>query len=109
MLPGGVHCSFPLPDGVQMLGENAPSQLILYHYPDLKEEKGVVLMTAEMDPKFVVSPLPAVFTVWTRYMLIDGPYWCFCPYFPLYLQNVETSPSCEGCYSSMLMVLGQLV
>ncbi|XP_045905610.1 ATP synthase mitochondrial F1 complex assembly factor 1 isoform X1 [Micropterus dolomieu] len=38
---------------VQMLGENAPSQLILYHYPDLKEEKGVVLMTAEMDPKFV--------------------------------------------------------
>ncbi|XP_038570963.1 ATP synthase mitochondrial F1 complex assembly factor 1 [Micropterus salmoides] len=38
---------------IQMLGENAPSQLILYHYPDLKEEKGVVLMTAEMDPKFV--------------------------------------------------------
>ncbi|XP_070764930.1 ATP synthase mitochondrial F1 complex assembly factor 1 isoform X1 [Enoplosus armatus] len=38
---------------VQMLGENAPSQLILYHYPDLKEEKGVVLMTAEMDPKFI--------------------------------------------------------
>lgn len=51
-----------LPAGVQMLGENAPSQLILYHYPDLKEEKGVVLMTAEMDPKFIVSPLPAVFT-----------------------------------------------
>uniref|UniRef100_UPI0037E8E15D ATP synthase mitochondrial F1 complex assembly factor 1 n=1 Tax=Semicossyphus pulcher TaxID=241346 RepID=UPI0037E8E15D len=38
---------------VQMLGENAPSQLILYHYPDLKEEKGVVLMTAEMDQKFI--------------------------------------------------------
>uniref|UniRef100_A0A3Q1HDF5 ATP synthase mitochondrial F1 complex assembly factor 1 n=1 Tax=Anabas testudineus TaxID=64144 RepID=A0A3Q1HDF5_ANATE len=38
---------------VQTLGENAPSQLILYHYPDVKEEKGVVLMTAEMDPKFV--------------------------------------------------------
>ncbi|XP_074524366.1 ATP synthase mitochondrial F1 complex assembly factor 1 [Halichoeres trimaculatus] len=38
---------------VQMLGENAPSQLILYHYPDLKEEKGIVLMTAEMDPKFI--------------------------------------------------------
>ncbi|GAA6219592.1 ATP synthase mitochondrial F1 complex assembly factor 1 [Lates japonicus] len=38
---------------VQTLGENAPSQLILYHYPDLKEEKGVVLMTAEMDPKFI--------------------------------------------------------
>lgn len=40
---------------IQTLGENAPSQLILYHYPDLKEEKGVVLMTAEMDPKFIVS------------------------------------------------------
>lgn len=40
---------------IQTLGENAPSQLILYHYSDLKEEKGVVLMTAEMDPKFIVS------------------------------------------------------
>uniref|UniRef100_A0A3Q2QV89 ATP synthase mitochondrial F1 complex assembly factor 1 n=1 Tax=Fundulus heteroclitus TaxID=8078 RepID=A0A3Q2QV89_FUNHE len=38
---------------IQTLGENAPSQLILYHYPDLKEDKGVVLMTAEMDPKFI--------------------------------------------------------
>uniref|UniRef100_A0A8C2WUM3 ATP synthase mitochondrial F1 complex assembly factor 1 n=2 Tax=Cyclopterus lumpus TaxID=8103 RepID=A0A8C2WUM3_CYCLU len=38
---------------VQILGENAPSQLILYHYPDLKDEKGVVLMTAELDPKFI--------------------------------------------------------
>ncbi|RVE73682.1 hypothetical protein OJAV_G00034060 [Oryzias javanicus] len=38
---------------VQTLGENAPSQLILYHYPELKETKRVVLMTAEMDPKFV--------------------------------------------------------
>lgn len=38
---------------VQTMGENAPSQLILYHYPDLKEEKGIVLMTAEMDPKFI--------------------------------------------------------
>ncbi|XP_067452362.1 ATP synthase mitochondrial F1 complex assembly factor 1 [Thunnus thynnus] len=38
---------------VQTLGENAPSQLILYHYPDLKEEKGVVFMTAELDPKFI--------------------------------------------------------
>ncbi|KAA8589347.1 hypothetical protein FQN60_012712, partial [Etheostoma spectabile] len=37
----------------KMLGENAPSQLILYHYPDLKDEKGVVLMTAELDPKFI--------------------------------------------------------
>uniref|UniRef100_A0A3P9LNZ1 ATP synthase mitochondrial F1 complex assembly factor 1 n=1 Tax=Oryzias latipes TaxID=8090 RepID=A0A3P9LNZ1_ORYLA len=38
---------------VQTLGENAPSQLILYHYPELKERKGVVLMMAEMDSKFV--------------------------------------------------------
>ncbi|KAF3835483.1 hypothetical protein F7725_028041 [Dissostichus mawsoni] len=38
---------------VQTMGEHAPSQLILYHYPDLKEEKGVVLMTAEIDPKFI--------------------------------------------------------
>lgn len=56
MSSGGVNCSVSLPVGIQMLGENAPSQLILYHYPDLKEEKGVVLMTAEMDPKFIVSP-----------------------------------------------------
>lgn len=53
---------FSLPVGVQMHGENAPSQLILYHYPDLKQEKGVVLMTAEMDPKFIVSPPPSAFT-----------------------------------------------
>ncbi|XP_008336762.1 ATP synthase mitochondrial F1 complex assembly factor 1 [Cynoglossus semilaevis] len=38
---------------VQTLGENAPSQLILYHYPELKDNKGVVFMTAEMDPKFI--------------------------------------------------------
>ncbi|XP_029356042.1 ATP synthase mitochondrial F1 complex assembly factor 1 [Echeneis naucrates] len=38
---------------IQTLGENAPSQLILYHYPELKEEKGVVFMTAERDPKFI--------------------------------------------------------
>ncbi|KAM3876052.1 ATP synthase mitochondrial F1 complex assembly factor 1 [Diretmus argenteus] len=37
----------------QTLGEHAPSQLILYHYPDLQAEKGVVLMTAEMDRKFI--------------------------------------------------------
>ncbi|XP_013884397.1 ATP synthase mitochondrial F1 complex assembly factor 1 [Austrofundulus limnaeus] len=38
---------------VQTLGENAPSQLVLYHYPDLKEQKGVVLLTAERDPRFM--------------------------------------------------------
>lgn len=43
----------------QTLGENAPSQLILYHYDDLKERKGLVLMTAELDPKFIVSCQPS--------------------------------------------------
>ncbi|XP_068019922.1 ATP synthase mitochondrial F1 complex assembly factor 1 isoform X3 [Melanerpes formicivorus] len=35
-------------------GEAAPSQLVLYHYPELQKEKGIVLMTAEMDSKFLV-------------------------------------------------------
>lgn len=39
------------------MGENAPSQLILYHYTDLQKDKGIVLMTAEMDIKFVVSSM----------------------------------------------------
>ncbi|MCJ8737703.1 hypothetical protein PDJAM_G00027120 [Pangasius djambal] len=38
---------------VQTLRENAPSQLILYHYSDLKQDKDIVLMTAEMDSKFI--------------------------------------------------------
>ncbi|KAK3561937.1 hypothetical protein QTP86_019060, partial [Hemibagrus guttatus] len=38
---------------VQTLGENAPSQLILYHYSDLKQDKDIVVMTAEMDSKFI--------------------------------------------------------
>uniref|UniRef100_A0A671NYX6 ATP synthase mitochondrial F1 complex assembly factor 1 n=1 Tax=Sinocyclocheilus anshuiensis TaxID=1608454 RepID=A0A671NYX6_9TELE len=38
---------------VQTMGANAPSQLILYHYTDLQKDKGIVLMTAEMDSKFV--------------------------------------------------------
>ncbi|XP_029989076.1 ATP synthase mitochondrial F1 complex assembly factor 1 [Sphaeramia orbicularis] len=37
---------------VQTLGENAPSQLILYHYPELKD-RGLVLMTAERDNNFI--------------------------------------------------------
>ncbi|XP_078141943.1 ATP synthase mitochondrial F1 complex assembly factor 1 [Centroberyx gerrardi] len=37
---------------VQTAGEHAPSQLILHHYPEL-QERGVVLMTAERDPKFI--------------------------------------------------------
>ncbi|KAM9280758.1 LOW QUALITY PROTEIN: ATP synthase mitochondrial F1 complex assembly factor 1 [Cariama cristata] len=38
---------------IQTQGETAPSQLVLYHIPELQEEK-VVLMTAEMDSKFLV-------------------------------------------------------
>ncbi|XP_061681521.1 ATP synthase mitochondrial F1 complex assembly factor 1 isoform X4 [Syngnathoides biaculeatus] len=38
---------------IQTHGESAPSQMILYHYPDLKENKGIVLMTAELDPRFI--------------------------------------------------------
>ncbi|KAL7867152.1 hypothetical protein AOLI_G00149660 [Acnodon oligacanthus] len=38
---------------VQTLGESAPSQLVLYHYSDLQKDKDIVLMTAEMDGKFI--------------------------------------------------------
>ncbi|XP_073717455.1 ATP synthase mitochondrial F1 complex assembly factor 1 [Misgurnus anguillicaudatus] len=38
---------------VQTMGDNAPSQVILYHYSDLQKDKGIVLMTAEMDTKFL--------------------------------------------------------
>ncbi|XP_023417571.1 ATP synthase mitochondrial F1 complex assembly factor 1 isoform X1 [Cavia porcellus] len=38
---------------IQTRGDAAASQLILYHYPELKEEKGIVLMTAEMDSTFL--------------------------------------------------------
>ncbi|XP_061539476.1 ATP synthase mitochondrial F1 complex assembly factor 1 isoform X1 [Phycodurus eques] len=41
---------------IQTHGKNAPSQMILYHHPDLKENKGIVLMTAELDPKFITVP-----------------------------------------------------
>ncbi|XP_041063907.1 ATP synthase mitochondrial F1 complex assembly factor 1 isoform X2 [Carcharodon carcharias] len=35
------------------LGMNSPSQLIIYHYPDLQKEKGIVLLTAEIDTTFL--------------------------------------------------------
>ncbi|XP_078074870.1 ATP synthase mitochondrial F1 complex assembly factor 1 [Mustelus asterias] len=38
---------------LQSLGESSPSQLILYHYPDLQKEKGIVLLTAEIDTTFL--------------------------------------------------------
>ncbi|KAF4797151.1 ATP synthase F1 complex assembly factor 1 [Turdus rufiventris] len=50
----GTELHFTSLINVQTQGETAPSQLVLYHYPDLQEEKGIVLMTAEMDSKFLV-------------------------------------------------------
>ncbi|XP_078417022.1 ATP synthase mitochondrial F1 complex assembly factor 1 isoform X1 [Cetorhinus maximus] len=38
---------------LQSLGENSPSQLTIYHYPDLQKEKGIVLLTAEIDTTFL--------------------------------------------------------
>ncbi|XP_054141681.1 ATP synthase mitochondrial F1 complex assembly factor 1 [Melozone crissalis] len=50
----GTELHFTSLINVQTQGETAPSQLVLYHYPDLQKEKGIVLMTAEMDSKFLV-------------------------------------------------------
>uniref|UniRef100_A0A3Q2XKI8 ATP synthase mitochondrial F1 complex assembly factor 1 n=1 Tax=Hippocampus comes TaxID=109280 RepID=A0A3Q2XKI8_HIPCM len=41
---------------IQTHGESAPSQMILHHFPDLREDKGIVLMTAELDPKCITVP-----------------------------------------------------
>ncbi|XP_061094143.1 ATP synthase mitochondrial F1 complex assembly factor 1 [Conger conger] len=53
----GLELHFTSLINVQTMGQHAPSQLILYHYPDLQKEKGIVLMTAEMDPKFITVHL----------------------------------------------------
>ncbi|NXN48657.1 ATPF1 factor, partial [Rynchops niger] len=50
----GTELHFTSLINIQTQGEAAPSQLVLYHYPELQEEKGIVLMTAEMDSKFLV-------------------------------------------------------
>ncbi|XP_064927534.1 ATP synthase mitochondrial F1 complex assembly factor 1 isoform X2 [Columba livia] len=50
----GTELHFTSLINIQSKGESAPSNLILYHYPELQKEKGIVLMTAEMDPKFLV-------------------------------------------------------
>ncbi|XP_021384607.2 ATP synthase mitochondrial F1 complex assembly factor 1 [Lonchura striata] len=49
----GTELHFTSLINVQTQGEGAPSQLVLYHYPDLQKDKGIVLMTAEMDSKFL--------------------------------------------------------
>ncbi|GAB1288765.1 ATP synthase mitochondrial F1 complex assembly factor 1 [Apodemus speciosus] len=50
---GGSLLSFDKCSSVQTRGDAAASQLVLYHYPELKEDKGIVLMTAEMDSTFL--------------------------------------------------------
>lgn len=49
----GTELHFTALINIQTRGDAASSQLILYHYPELKEEKGIVLMTAEMDSTFL--------------------------------------------------------
>ncbi|OCT82713.1 ATP synthase mitochondrial F1 complex assembly factor 1 isoform X1 [Xenopus laevis] len=38
---------------IQTAGDAAPSQLILYHFPEFQKDKGIVLMTSEIDTKFL--------------------------------------------------------
>ncbi|XP_051930332.1 ATP synthase mitochondrial F1 complex assembly factor 1 [Hippocampus zosterae] len=40
----------------QTHGESAPSQMILHHFPDLREDKGIVLMTADLETKSITVP-----------------------------------------------------
>ncbi|KAK7797381.1 hypothetical protein U0070_010852 [Myodes glareolus] len=49
----GTELHFTALINIQTRGDAAASQLILYHYPELKEEKGIVLMTGEMDSTFL--------------------------------------------------------
>ncbi|XP_053099912.1 ATP synthase mitochondrial F1 complex assembly factor 1 isoform X2 [Hemicordylus capensis] len=52
----GAELHFTSLINIQTRGETTTSQLILYHYPELQEEKGIVLMTAEMDSRFLNVP-----------------------------------------------------
>ncbi|XP_029474206.1 ATP synthase mitochondrial F1 complex assembly factor 1 isoform X2 [Rhinatrema bivittatum] len=49
----GLELHFTAVINIQTAHDAAPSQLILYHYRELQEEKGIVLMTAEMDSSFL--------------------------------------------------------
>ncbi|XP_068095708.1 ATP synthase mitochondrial F1 complex assembly factor 1 [Hyperolius riggenbachi] len=49
----GMELHFTSLINIQSVGDAAPSQLILYHYSELQEDKGVVLMTSELDNKFL--------------------------------------------------------
>ncbi|XP_039339776.1 ATP synthase mitochondrial F1 complex assembly factor 1 isoform X1 [Mauremys reevesii] len=52
----GTELHFTALINIQTRGETAASQLILYHYRELQKEKGIVLMTAEMDSSFLNVP-----------------------------------------------------
>ncbi|KAM4642265.1 ATP synthase mitochondrial F1 complex assembly factor 1 [Discoglossus pictus] len=49
----GTELHFTSLINIQTAGDSAPSQLILYHYTELQEEKGIVLMTSEHDTTFL--------------------------------------------------------
>ncbi|KAM8930552.1 ATP synthase mitochondrial F1 complex assembly factor 1 [Pelodytes ibericus] len=49
----GTELHFTSLINIQTAGDSAPSQLILYHYTDLQKQKGIVLMTSEIDAKFL--------------------------------------------------------
>ncbi|KAM3914555.1 ATP synthase mitochondrial F1 complex assembly factor 1 [Leptodactylus fuscus] len=49
----GAELHFTALINIQTAGDSAPSQLILYHYSELRADKGIVLMTAECDSKFL--------------------------------------------------------
>ena len=49
----GTELHFTALIDIQSRGDAAHSQLVLHQYPELKEERGIVLMTAEMDSTFL--------------------------------------------------------
>ncbi|XP_078527785.1 ATP synthase mitochondrial F1 complex assembly factor 1 isoform X2 [Lissotriton helveticus] len=49
----GTELHFTTLINIQTIGEAAPSQLVLYHYCELQEEKGIVLMAADIDTTFL--------------------------------------------------------
>ncbi|XP_053325735.1 ATP synthase mitochondrial F1 complex assembly factor 1 [Spea bombifrons] len=49
----GTELHFTSLINIQTAGDSAPSQLILYHYTDFQKQNGIVLMTSEIDSKFL--------------------------------------------------------
>uniref|UniRef100_F6PSH6 ATP synthase mitochondrial F1 complex assembly factor 1 n=1 Tax=Ornithorhynchus anatinus TaxID=9258 RepID=F6PSH6_ORNAN len=52
----GTELHFTALINIQTRGDAAASQLVLYHFPELKAEKGIVLVTAELEPTFLTVP-----------------------------------------------------